>query len=500
MAMQDDLWKIATEMRKTADAIGGAAAQPLYAQADAIDVIGRGIRDAAAAPTPAPQPAPSPAPSPTPAPPAPTPPAPAPGPAPSPPAAGALKGATFVPAPTMKLLNPERGFYVWADQRLDNATQGSMNSIRSRGFTLGIGLMNIETARGKAIVPPALMTKFRNGFEYARKAGVKLVCRVVYNYKQGGEDDKIENVLKHIPQMMKLMRDNADVVAYVQGGFVGAWGEWHSSTNDLTSDANRAKIFAELAKGWPGKHIGLRYPTHAKALGWPEQVAVYVDCILAPQTDGGTYKSESDPLRAETAKQMDTRPFGGETCGGNEQGVRKSGADFLAYGKANHAVYVNNDFDTAFHKQWKADGKYDEIERSLGYRFELHSISHPATAKAGTAVEFLPMLSNVGWARIFSERKLMVTLKNRKSGTSYSNSGGDMRDVKPQGAGYYSPAVSFPIPTTAEPGEYDVLLSMPDPLNASDIRQSVRFANADKGQQKWLTSGHFQTGTTITIN
>jgi hypothetical protein len=38
-----------------------------------------------------------------------------------------------------------------------------------------------------------------------------------------------ERVLKHVAQLGPTMQRNADAVYVLEAGFVGCWGEWHSS-------------------------------------------------------------------------------------------------------------------------------------------------------------------------------------------------------------------------------------------------------------------------------
>lgn len=169
-----------------------------------------------------------------------------------------------------------------------------------------------------------------------RSAGLKTVLRFVYNYPenetdfQNVQDASLTRVLAHIEQLAPALQDNADVISVLQGGFIGAWGEWHTSSNGLTDASARTQVRDALLAAMPtDKFIQLRYPGHVTA--WyataiaPSQafsgsgqarIGLHNDCFLASATDVGTY-SEDAATRAlqrdYVAAVSQTAPFGGET-------------------------------------------------------------------------------------------------------------------------------------------------------------------------------------------
>jgi ABC-type phosphate/phosphonate transport system ATPase subunit len=72
-----------------------------------------------------------------------------------------------------------------------------------------------------------------DGLARARDVGVKVILRFVYNEDSSGNDTTLNRMIKHIEQIQSngILVNNADVIAVVQAGFIGAWGEWHSSSN-----------------------------------------------------------------------------------------------------------------------------------------------------------------------------------------------------------------------------------------------------------------------------
>jgi hypothetical protein len=166
---------------------------------------------------------------------------------------------------------------------------------------------------------------------------------------------------------------------------------------------------------------------------------------------------------------------------------------------------LRDDWGVVLHEGWKTQGCYPEIKRSLGYRFQLDAIFHPQSAAPGESVDVAIDLRNVGWSRILSARKLMVTLRNKVGGALIAGGAGDMRLLPSQATSSTKVVVSVPIPADASPGNYDVYVSMPDiwPGTKDLAYFAVRFANADNpphGQAWEAANFRFKTGTTLTVS
>ena len=75
-------------------------------------------------------------------------------------------------------------------------------------------------------------TNVRATFENCRKNGCMIAVRFRYdaNGKTNPEPATFEKMLSHIQQIQDngLLEDYKDILAFVESGFVGAWGEQHS--------------------------------------------------------------------------------------------------------------------------------------------------------------------------------------------------------------------------------------------------------------------------------
>jgi len=80
------------------------------------------------------------------------------------------------------------------------------------------------------------LTNMQTDFDVARSAGVKLIIRFSYtNTPPTGNcgswicppygDASKANVISHIAQLDTVLETNKDIIATVQMGFIGVWGE-----------------------------------------------------------------------------------------------------------------------------------------------------------------------------------------------------------------------------------------------------------------------------------
>src|SRR5207247_8134345 len=104
--------------------------------------------------------------------------------------------------------------------------------------------VRLDAHRDSAL-PSTLLDGLTAGFAGARAAGIKILPRFVYNDRQGDPDASLPQILAHIAQLAPVLRAEADVIAALEAGFVGAWGEWHHSTHPIDRAA-RTEILAAL--------------------------------------------------------------------------------------------------------------------------------------------------------------------------------------------------------------------------------------------------------------
>jgi hypothetical protein len=423
--------------------------------------------------------------------------------------------------------NPERGMYVWAADNLAAWTQAQADAQFAAGYRLVYAPVRLDV-HASAALPATLLAELSGGFAIARRAGLKVIPRFLYNYPKGetgyqtAQDAPLQRVLGHIEQLQPVLAANADVIAYLQAGFIGAWGEWHTSSNHLTEAAARTQIRDALLGALPAnRFLQVRYPPYlmawsATAPRWRDEsaaarIGVHNDCFLASSTDVGTYSEDAATRRRErayVAALSTVAPFGAETCNpadAVDPTPRTDCDDILREGRQFGLTYLNDSYyRSLFHTRWQAQGCMAQVRRSMGYRFELATLRHSAAVTTGGTGELALTLHNRGWARAFNPRTVQLVLRERASGriVRIALASVDPRTWLPGTTSKVS--ARFEVPRGTPGGDYEVLLALPDgaPSLAADARYSVRFANADDGgkSQGWDAAlGAFRSGTALRI-
>jgi hypothetical protein len=425
--------------------------------------------------------------------------------------------------------NPERGFYKPIGTDLANLTAQEVSDAYAHGYRLLYAQIDLQAYRDSDI-PEYILEKLDSAFALARRGGVKLIVRAVYNDPKGetdyheAKDAPLPRVLHHIAQLKPVYARNVDVIAFVQAGLIGAWGEWHTSSNDLASPANRDRIMRALLDGAPAsRFVQFRDPFYIQgwvpvpprlpaALSGDFRIGFHNDCFLASTTDVGTF--DADP-RKRAAQQSyvdrlgDVAPFGGETCkASDEQGAapRSSCAAIRAEGSRYNLTYLNDSyFRGAFHDRWIADGCMSEIRRKIGYRIRLVRATHQANVARGEQMKIDLLLHNDGWARIINRRGTEILLRDTASGRvrRIAASGADPRTWTP--GNDVAASLEIAVPADIMAGKYEILFALPDadPRLAADPRFAIRLANKDDRvrAQRWdAVLGAFNLGAVVTVD
>ena len=157
--------------------------------------------------------------------------------------------------------NPERGFYIQADSYASapssvpsNLATYRINGKNSPGntFTAKISLLlrvfylDIFT---NAPISSNFLNSIQTDFDSIRAQGDKAVVRFAYNQtttRPFGEPTKAR-ILAHIEQLKPLLKKNSDVIAVVQQGFIGAWGEGYYTDIFYTSGQATAQNWIDRA-------------------------------------------------------------------------------------------------------------------------------------------------------------------------------------------------------------------------------------------------------------
>ena len=152
------------------------------------------------------------------------------------------------------LLNPERGFrfefLVGLEEGESQSKSGKsawrFSEFRTSAVTVAQAYCYLTKYCECETIAPSKIEAIERDFERARKMGVKFLFRFAYERNMSRKSGPtLERILAHAKQLTPLIRKNSDVIYVFQMGWVGAWGEFHSSFSGIeNSPEATAKIAA----------------------------------------------------------------------------------------------------------------------------------------------------------------------------------------------------------------------------------------------------------------
>ncbi len=413
------------------------------------------------------------------------------------------------PAPSGDVTNPERGparYYLCGDKdtRLSEAQLKQRRT--DEGTTLAWCMVYLNAYKGTDELPKKVLDDLSSDFRAIRDAGVKTVIRFAYTSNADpntaeGEDAPRGRVQKHIALLGPVLRANADVIAVVQAGFVGAWGEWyytsHFGNAGQVSDAQQADrkavLEALLAAVPADRSVQLRVPKDKRLMygnatlpgnraydGSNEaRVGFHNDCFLAPYEDMGTFREPSID-RPYLAAETRFVPMGGETCAPNppRSECPTAQAELAEF----HWSYLNLDYRKEVLDSWRAEpnGCMATISRSLGYRFALTEGTFPDTAAPGGTLSVRLSVRNEGYAAPYNPRAAQLVLRRTSDGqVTRLPLAADPRRWAP--GAITTVAETLDLPANLAAGQYQLGLALPDPAPALSGRPEYAIAVANAG-------------------
>jgi len=447
---------------------------------------------------------------------------------------------------TSEIANPERGLMDRADLSLyDTLDTSKIDAYGSYGTLVWV-TAHLDTYRDWTDDVGVDVTNYveipmdtravdvlQDIFDEAHTEDLKVVLRFVYNGESGigsttdpdaaEPDAPIEVALRHIDQLMPIVKANKHLLAVMQAGFVGHWGEWHSSKY---LHEQRQRITDALLAHLPDDRVlQVRYPRYKELFyGGPlfsgtantllprARVGHHNDCFLCNDSDSNTYRSDSAQSPDIRSSYCDTAasevecwedfvaqdnkwlPFGGELskiyppktdCDVIIDNMEKFGVDFL-----------NGDFNTAVHTELNSQGCWTEIKTRLGYRFVLDSAVLASTATIDRAYDVEINFHNDGFGKIYNPRPVYLVLDN----ATYRHN--ILLDVDPRtwlAGRSHTIQKSITIPPDVVAGTYNLHLWLPDADSSlqSDPLYSVRFSNSSTWD---ATDGYNTLLSSITVS
>lgn len=415
--------------------------------------------------------------------------------------------------------NPERGFYHHAETRSSSYTglsQTTLSSYRSReSISLVLRLIYLDSFRNSPL-STSFLDSVRADFDRVRAAGLKVVLRFAYtssSTKPYGDASK-DRVLGHITQLAPILRAHAGIIATVQVGFIGAWGEWYytdffgdQGNISATQWEDRKSVVEALLGSLPSSRtVQLRTPAFKRqfygstALSATEaftgtaraRVGHHNDCFLASANDFGTYSNVTAD-KAYLAAENLYLPQGGETCATS---TYSSFANASADMEKLHYSYLNRDYNRTVLDSWGTN--LDIVQRRLGYRLALLDGAFSSGARPGGELQVSMNLRNDGYAPPYNPRGIELIARNQSTGARLAAKLPiDPRRFVPGAT--HNIAARICVPDGTPEGTYALNLFLPDPEPALHDRPEYAIRLADVGL--WdATTGYNHLNQTITIS
>jgi Domain of unknown function (DUF4832)/Domain of unknown function (DUF4874) len=447
--------------------------------------------------------------------------------------------------------NPERGFYIpvgttashfkpletaalkrmfAGPQKHGKATYAIYSTLLMREYTL-------DNFRDQPL-SQEFLDHVDQDLTVVREAGLKVILRFAYTStaKTGTCPDQYKIcppygdapkaiVLEHIKQLAPLFKKHDAIIAVLQEGFIGIWGE--SFYTDYFGDPggngpgrmfdsswrDRGEVLHALLAALPQDRMvqvrtpqikqkfvyGPEAPVEAKPLSPTDaftgteaaRIGFHNDCFLSGPDDYGTYydygstNTPQKPANAVLRKYVedDSRylPLGGETC----DDTYSPQNDCSPTGHAEqemagmHYSFLNTTYNNDVNNDWDSLGCISSIRQRLGYRFVLTETHMPARAASGQPLSFTIHLLNAGYASPYNPRAVLLILRNRTTGTEYPLS--CQADPRKWYSGKIVWNETLQLSSDLPGGTYDLFLALSDedPSLAKRPEYSIRLANEE---------------------
>ena len=424
--------------------------------------------------------------------------------------------------------NPERGFITMLTGHLTQsnpyAVKGNESYLDAHASddkgTLILVHYYLDNFKSTATLPTAVLNGFDEDMAVLRNKGMKAIIRFSYvdnAQNETASDAPFSIVQQHINQYKSHWQANADVIFCFQAGIVGAWGEWYYTNNygnkvSTMNSARRQVVDALLAAVPADRCIQLRTPkfktsyvNSTQPLSESEaytgtakaRLGQHNDAFLYDYDNMGTYQDTATekPWLAQETLYV---PIGGETDITDVNKAKK----WATYDKTTaemsrlHWTFIQSGYATQTTDYWRSNGTFDELNRKMGYRYQLVSATLPDQASAGGKANVNIKIKNAGYAPLYNERHAYLVLKAGDAQYKIQLQT-DPRRWKPNGV-VTTVNEQVTIPSDVPSGTYELYLYLPDAYSsiASNPAYAIRFANNNVWE---ASSGMNKLNASVTI-
>lgn len=404
----------------------------------------------------------------------------------------------------MNFTNPERGFYRFHETSTRNSnvlTESFLTGLKDEGISLVYNAYTMPDFRDKPI-SEEYMSRIITNMEALRENGLKSIVRFRYTNSESDLPwDAPQDILfGHIEQLKPIFEEYADVIAVLEAGFIGVWGEWYYTEHynfrpNEDEYGPRREVLDALLDALPKERMVLvRYPaaklfsfdisytdTVSLATAYNQsdlsRVGFHNDCFLADQDDRGTFGGNRN-YRRYWQWESKYLPMGGETCSPSSFSECNNALEDMA---DYHWSFLNMSYHPGVINDWLTNNCMDEIKRRLGYRFVLNEGSFTNNLNVGEKFEMDLKLMNIGFAAPYNPRnaELILVSKTNQEEKYVFDLGEDPRYWF--GGEEFEIKASINVTEQMKGKQFDVCLNFPDPQEtlSGNPDFSIRLANED---------------------
>jgi len=256
--------------------------------------------------------------------------------------------------------------------------------------------------------------------------GVRLVVRFTYNFGPigpGAMDAPIDVISTHIDQLAPILLRHRDLIAALDAGFIGTWGEWHDSTNgNDTAATQRIVLDRELAHFKGVFPVLVRYPGDLiQYAGSDVPVAglgLHDDAFASNATDGATWNPcdpgagyclsnySSEQLGAYAAKISTATMFTGEF--GSIDATLQTCSALNQYSYTYHPQSLSIATNTL--EFLRSEGCATSFYNRVGTRIVLLGVSVSGEAIPCGRLHVQATMVNDGYGRVIRRRPVTLVL------------------------------------------------------------------------------------------
>lgn len=371
---------------------------------------------------------------------------------------GNVKTESFTFTESSRFLrNPNRGFYYMYGFMISEEPEDYQAIVASRmggvqDMTLAMVHVNLQKYNDRALSEAAL-ENIDKLFRALDMMDRQYLVRFLYDWEgnnEAVEPQDVSIILTHIKQVEDIFHKYQHLFFVHQGLFIGNWGEMNG-TKHLEHMQALAIQLAESSED--SIYLGVRMPMQwrictdledpsiesLETSDFAYRLSLYNDGMLGNIGDYGTYGTQS---KTEVGmygcwNREEELAFQEELCkyvpNGGEVIVENPVNDFdnaLRDMKTMHVTYINRDYDQNVLNKWAEtiiheDGCFDGMdgltymERHLGYRFHITDTKLEYQFKEDVLGVDVT-LQNVGFAPIYKETEIYITLRNENTGEYFS--------------------------------------------------------------------------------